>query len=182
MSTATQPLAGTFAADPIHSSFQFAVKHMKVATFRAGFDDVEARLVAGDDGVALEGRAKVDSVSVTNPPELRAHLVESPDFFDGINHTEITFTSKRVDLAEDGTATVDGELTIKGITKPVELRGRFLGSGPDPYGNERIGVELEGVVDRKEFGLEWNAPLPGGGFLLPDDVTLKATFAAVKAA
>ena len=71
MSTATQPLTGTFAADPIHSSFQFAVKHMKVATFRAGFDDVEATLA---DGV-LEGRAKVESVTVTNPPELREHLV-----------------------------------------------------------------------------------------------------------
>src|SRR4026209_2003222 len=83
MRTATQPLTGTFAADPIHSSFQFAVKHMKVATFRAGFDEVEAKLAAGDQGIALEGRAKVDSVSVTNPPELRAHLVESTDFFDG---------------------------------------------------------------------------------------------------
>src|SRR5687767_10135100 len=119
MSTATQPLTGTFAADPVHSSFQFAVKHMKVATFRAGFDDVEARLVAGDEGVALEGRAKVESVTVTNPPELRAHLVESTDFFDGHNHPEIVFASNSVDLAEDGTATVEGELTIKGITKPV---------------------------------------------------------------
>src|SRR5688572_11249366 len=104
MSTATQSLTGTFIADPIHSTFQFSVKHMKVATFRAGFDEVEARLA---DGV-LEGRAKVESVSVVNPPELREHLVNSADFFDAGNHPEIVFSSNDVDLADDGTATVRG--------------------------------------------------------------------------
>ena len=94
MSTATQPISGTFVADPVHSSFQFAVKHMKVATFRAGFDEVEARL---SDGV-LEGRAKVESISVTNPPELREHLVGSPDFFAG---QDVVFRSTDVELRED---------------------------------------------------------------------------------
>ena len=75
---------------------------------------------------------------------------------------------------------VRGELTIKGVTRPVELRGSYAGSDQDPWGNERIGLELEGTIDRTEFGLDWNAPLPGGGFLLPNEVLLKATFAAIR--
>ena len=77
---------------------------------------------------------------------------------------------------------VEGMLTIKNITRPVELKGSYLGAGVDPYGNDRIGIELAGTVDRTEFGLDWNAPLPGGGFLLPSEVVLRANFAAVKAA
>jgi polyisoprenoid-binding protein YceI len=76
---------------------------------------------------------------------------------------------------------VQGDLTIKGVTKPVQLRGSFLGTGTDPMGNERIALELSGAIDRTDFGLRWNAPLPSGGFLLPNEVVLKASFAAVKA-
>lgn len=76
---------------------------------------------------------------------------------------------------------VQGILTIKGVTRPVELKGSYVGAGVDPYGNDRIGIQLSGTIDRTEFGLEWNAPLPGGGFLLPNEVVLKASFAAVKA-
>jgi len=182
MSTATQPLTGTFTADPIHSSFQFAVKHMKVATFRAGFDDVEARLVAGDEGIALEGRAKVDSVSVTNPPELRAHLVESADFFDGTNHPEIVFSSTGVDLADDGTATVAGELTIKGITKPITATGTYQAPVEDPYGGVRSALELTATLDRREWDLNWQAPLPSGDDVLAWDVTLSVNLELVQQA
>ena len=182
MSTATQPLTGTFTADPVHSSFQFAVKHMKVATFRAGFDDVEARLVAGDGGIALEGRAKVASVTVTNPPELRTHLVESTDFFDGHNHPEIVFASNRVDLADDGTATVEGELTIKGITKPVTARGTYQAPVQDPYGGVRSALELTATLDRREWDLNWQAPLPSGEDVLAWDVTLSVNLELVQQA
>ncbi|HEV2815195.1 MAG TPA: YceI family protein [Solirubrobacteraceae bacterium] len=180
MSTATQPLAGTFAADPVHSSCQFAVKHMKVATFRAGCDDVDARLVAGDDGVTLEGRAKVESVSVANPPELREHLVNSTDFFDAGNHPEIVFTSKDVDLAEDGTATVEGELTIKGITKPVTATGTYQAPVEDPYGGVRSALELTATLDRREWEMNWQAPLPSGDDVLAWDVTLSVNLELVR--
>ncbi|HEX2087664.1 MAG TPA: YceI family protein [Solirubrobacteraceae bacterium] len=176
MSTATQPLTGTFVADPIHSSFQFAVKHMKVATFRAGFDDVEARF---SDGV-LEGRAKVDSVSVTNPPELREHLVNSTDFFDAGNHPEIVFRSTGVDLADDGTATVEGELTIKGITKPVTATGTYQAPVQDPYGGVRSALELTATLDRREWDLNWQAPLPSGDDVLAWDVTLSVNLELVQ--
>jgi polyisoprenoid-binding protein YceI len=175
MSTATQPIAGTFVADPIHSSFQFAVKHMKVATFRAGFDDVEARLA---DGV-LEGRAKVESLTVTNPPELREHLLSSDDFFAG---QDITFRSTDVDLADDGTATVEGELTIKGITKPVTATGTYQAPVQDPYGGLRSALELTATLDRREWDLNWQAPLPSGGDVLAWDVTLSVSLELVQQA
>jgi polyisoprenoid-binding protein YceI len=173
MSTATQPLTGTFVADPVHSSFQFAVKHMKVATFRAGFDEVEARL---SDGV-LEGRAKVDSVSVTNPPELREHLVNSPDFFAG---QDIVFRSTDVELREDGTAKVEGDLTIKGITKPVEATGTYQPPVQDPYGGVRSALELSATLDRREWDLNWQAPLPSGEDVLAWDVTLSVNLELVR--
>ncbi len=96
-------------------------------------------------------------------------------------YPELRFESTSV--ATDGNdLIVEGDLTIKGVTKPVELRGSFVGAGIDPYGNDRIGIELAGTVDRTDFGLNWNAPLPGGNFLLPNEVVLRANFAAVKAA
>ncbi len=176
MSTATQPISGTFVADPVHSSFQFAVKHMKVATFRAGFDDVEARLA---DGV-LEGRAKVESVSVRTPPELRQHLVSSPDFFDAGNHPEIVFRSSDLALREDGTATVEGELTIKGITKPVTATGTYQEPVEDPYGGTRTALELTATLDRREWEMNWQAPLPRGGDVLAWDVTLTVNLELVR--
>jgi polyisoprenoid-binding protein YceI len=173
MSTATQPLAGTFTADPIHSSFQFAVKHMKVATFRAGFDEVEARLA---DGV-LEGRAKVESVSVTNPPELREHLVNSTDFFAG---QDIVFRSTDVDLADDGTATIRGDLTIKGITRPITATGTYQPPLKDPYGGVRSALELTATLDRREWEMNWQAPLPSGDDVLAWDVTLSVNLELIQ--
>jgi len=180
VSTATQPISGIFTADPIHSSFQFAVKHMKVATFRAGFDEVDARLATGDDGIALEGRAKVESVSVTNPPELREHLVNSTDFFDAGNHPEIVFTSTDVDLADDGSATVAGELTIKGITKPITATGTYQAPVQDPYGGVRSAIELTATLDRRDWDLNWQAPLPSGDDVLAWDVTLSVNLELVQ--
>jgi polyisoprenoid-binding protein YceI len=176
MSTATQPITGTFVADPDHSSFQFAVKHMKVATFRAGFDEVEARL---EDGV-LEGRAKVESISVTNPPELRQHLVNSTDFFDAGNHPEIVFRSTDLQLREDGTATVEGELTIKGITKAVTATGTYQEPVQDPYGGTRTALELTATLDRRAFEMHWQAPLPSGDDVLAWDVTLSVNLELVQ--
>ena len=180
MSTATQPITGTFVADPIHSSFQFAVKHMKVATFRAGFGDVEARLVAGDEGISLEGRATVESFTATSPPELREHVLHTPDFFDAGKHPEIAFTSTNVDLAADGTATVEGELTIKGITKPVTATGTYQEPVQDPYGGVRSALELTATIDRREWDLNWQAPLPSGDDVLAWDVTLTVNLELVQ--
>jgi polyisoprenoid-binding protein YceI len=181
MAIATQPFTGTFVADPNHSSFQFAVKHMKVASFRATFDEVEARL-SGDDpsALALEGTAKVESISIRNPPEFREHVVRGEDFFAADAHPEITFRSSKVALADDGTATVDGELVIKGIAKPLSATGTYQPPIEDPYGSLRTAFELHATVDRREWGLSWQAPLPKGGDVLGWDVGITVHLELIK--
>jgi polyisoprenoid-binding protein YceI len=167
MPTATTPLAGRYQADPIHSSFGFAVKHMGVNTFRGSLAEVDATYA---DGV-LEGRAKVESISITNPPEFRGHVL-GEDFFDAGKHPEVTFRSSDVDLADDGTATVRGELTIKGITNELVATGTWNGPAENPMGVQVASLELSADLDRTQYGMSWNMPLPKGGNILGEKVTL----------
>jgi polyisoprenoid-binding protein YceI len=180
MTTATQEFTGTFTADPHHSSFLFAVRHMKVSTFRASFGDVEARLRGGESGISLEGRARVASVSITEPLEMREHVVNGKDFLDGENHPEIVFRSTRVELAGDGSAAVDGELEIKGIARPVTATGTHRPPIEDPYGATRAAIELSTVVDRRDWDMNWQLPLPAGGDALGYDVELTVHLELVK--
>lgn len=166
MSVATQQFTGTYVADPDHSSFLFSVKHMKVSSFRASFGDVNARLVADDSDLQLEGRARVESVSITSPPEFREHVVNGEDFFDASRHPEVVFRSQRVDLAEDGSARLEGDLQIKGISRPVTATGSYQPPVEDPYGSVRTAIELSAVVDRRDWGMDWQMPLPKGGDVL----------------
>src|SRR5215218_2034931 len=124
MSTAVLPFAGTYVADPVHSSFGFAVDYSGRGKFRGTLGDVSATLTADDDGLALEGAARVESISIQNPPQFRAHVL-GPDFFNADNHPEVTFRSNRVELAEEGTARLDGELTIAGTTRAVAIAGTW---------------------------------------------------------
>ena len=183
MSTATtQPIAtGTWKIDTIHSHVGFAVKHMVVSTFRGRFEDYTGSLSATEDGTPrLEGSVEVDSI-VVKDENLAGHL-QSPDFFDSANHPRISFLSEDLRVAEDGGLEVEGELTIKGHTHRVTGRGSVSGPHVDIAGNDKLGVELEAVIDRREFGLEWNAPLPKGGFALDNDVKLQVSLELVKEA
>lgn len=166
---ATALPAGTYASDPVHSSTAFAVKHM-LATFRGSFAAFDAELSVDEDGRArLTGSVPVDSV-VVKDENLAAHL-QSPEFFDGEQYPRITFASTDIDI-EDGTATVTGDLTLKGHTERVVATGPIAGPVEDPFGNTKVSLQLVTVVDRTKFGLNWNAPLPKGGFMLANDVTL----------
>jgi polyisoprenoid-binding protein YceI len=167
MTTATHPLAGTYKADPVHSSFEFAVRHMGVSTFRGSFSDVAATLT---DGV-LEGRAKVESISITSPADFRAHVL-GEEFFAAEQHPEVVFRSISTDLTDDGSATVRGELTIKGITREVVATGTWAAPTEGPWGGQVAALELATELDRTQFGMTWNAPLPKGGNILAEKVTL----------
>lgn len=177
-SSATVIPAGTWSIDPSHSAVEFHVKHLGLATVKGRAPVVSGTIQGGDDP-SLEGTVVVSSIT-TFDENRDAHL-QSPEFFDVERYPELTFSSSSIST-DDDSLTVDGELTIKGVTKPVSLTGTFAGTGSDPWGNERLGIDLETVVDRTEWGLDWNAPLSGGGFLLPNRVKLTATFSAVKAA
>ena len=167
--------AGTWAADPVHSNVSFEVAYAGVNNFRGGFREFDA--VLGGD--SLEGSAKVASVDVKDE-QLNGHL-QTPDFFDGQRYPEITFTATELVRNDDDTVSGKGELTIKGVTKPITLGGTIAPApSVDPFGRERLGLRLESSVDRTDYGVSWNAPNQGGGDYLGNDVKLIAELALVK--
>jgi polyisoprenoid-binding protein YceI len=168
--TTTQLPVGIWKSDPTHSSAGFAVKHMLVATFRGRFEDLDATLTVDEDGTAkLTGTVDAATILVKDE-NLQAHL-GAPDFFDVERYPQLRFASTAI--RRDGEELVlDGELTIKDQTHAVEARGTITDPAETLGGAIKIGVTLETVIDRTKFGLNWNAPLPKGGFALADDVKL----------
>ena len=167
--------AGTWAADPVHSNVSFEVDYAGVNTFRGGFREFTAAL----EGGTLEGSAKVASVDVKDE-QLNGHL-QTPDFFDAQRYPEITFTATELVRGADHTVSGKGELTIKGVTKPITLEGTIAPEpSVDPFGRERLGLRLESEIDRTAYGVSWNAPTQGGGDYLGNDVKLIAELAFVK--
>jgi polyisoprenoid-binding protein YceI len=167
--TAPSTLTGSWVADPIHSTAEFTIKHMVVSTYRTSFKNVGATLEAEGDTIKLTGTVPVESVDIQQP-DFRGHVL-SADFFDAENHPNITFTSTSVRRDGD-TLDVEGELTVKGTTKPVKATGTIVGPHENIAGKEVVGIELQTKVDKNDFGLNWNAPLPKGGFAIGDEVTL----------
>ena len=170
--TTTQDTAiptGAFRIDPVHSTVGFEVKHM-ISTFRGSFRSYDARLDSAGGAERLQGFAEAASVDVRDE-NLAGHL-QSPDFFDAAANPTIEFSSDRLEVAGDGSLTLDGELTIRGVTKPIHASGRIEQVEADMGGNARLGLELETTVDRREYGIDWNAALPKGGFALGNDVKL----------
>jgi polyisoprenoid-binding protein YceI len=175
MTTTAAPLSGTYNADPIHSSFGFAVRYQGVSLFKGTLGEVAATLADG----RLEGTAKVESISIRTPEQFRAHVL-SEEFFDAANHPEVGFSSTNFDLREDGSADVEGELTIKGITKPVHATGTWTAPSADAFGNSRGHLNLEAVIDRTQWDINWNMALPSGGNVLANDVTLTVEISLVE--
>jgi polyisoprenoid-binding protein YceI len=177
MSTTAQTTGiptGTWTADPVHSSAGFAVTYSGIGTFRGTFEDFDATLVDG----RLEGIAKVASVKVDDP-QLTGHL-QSPDFFDAERYPELRFSSH--ELERDGDkVSIQGLLTLRGVTHPVEIAGTVTGPLENAYGQQRLGLDLETTVDRHDYGISWNIELPGGGEALGSDVQITVNLALVKA-
>ena len=176
--SATVIPVGTWSIDPAHSAVEFHIKHLGLSTVK-GRAPVVGGTIEGGEQPSIQGTVGVSSITTFD--ENRDGHLQSPEFFDVERYPELSFESTGIEARGDDLV-VEGQLTIKGVAKPVTLRGTFVGSGVDPYGNDRIGIDLEATVDRTQWGLDWNAPLPGGGFLLPDDAKLTATLSAVKRA
>jgi polyisoprenoid-binding protein YceI len=175
--TETITPTGTWQLDPVHSTVGFEVSYL-AGTFRGSFREVAGTLAVGDAGVTLEGIAKVESVDVKDE-NLAAHL-QSPEFFDAETTPELRFRAEDVELDADR-ATVRGEITIRGVTRPLEATGTATGAMTDGFGRERLGVRLRTTVDRTQFGITWNMPLPTGAKALADEVTIDADLQFVKA-
>jgi polyisoprenoid-binding protein YceI len=176
-STLTIAPAGTWNLDSVHSRVDFEVSYL-AGTFKGHFNEIAAELTVDDERATLEGTTKVASVDV-NEENLSAHL-QSPDFFDAEQYPELRFTAADIRLDGDGQVSVDGELTIKGVTQPVTVTGTVTAPIADPYGNERIGLNLTTKVDRTNFGINWNNPLPSGEPSLANDVTILAELQFVR--
>ncbi|HET8566839.1 MAG TPA: YceI family protein [Solirubrobacterales bacterium] len=161
--------AGTWSVDPVHSSVTFAVTHNGVTTFRSGFERYDAKLIGGEQA-RLEGTVEVESIDI-DEEMLKDHLL-SPEFFDAQRFPQLRFTSSGLSVADDGTLRVVGDLEIRGETRKVEAAGRFAQLGGDLAGKARVGLSISATVDRRDFGLDWQAQLPSGGDVLDYAVTI----------
>jgi polyisoprenoid-binding protein YceI len=182
MSTETiqqQIPAGTYVVDPVHSSIGFAVVHNGVSTFRSGFAEYEARLEGGEKP-RLTGSVEVGSIEIEEP-NLKGHLL-SPEFFDAERFPRLRFESGGLDVAEDGAATIRGELEIRGERHGVAASGRVVPLGADLAGMARVGLSFETGVDRRSFGLDWQAELPSGGEVLDWQVNIAVELELVEEA
>jgi polyisoprenoid-binding protein YceI len=165
---ATAVPAGTWTVDPVHSAAGFAVRHMMVGTFRGEFSEIDATLRDGK----LVGKVKVGSLQIKDE-RLKGHL-NAPDFFDAERYPEIIYESTSLTV-NDGVLSSEGTITVKGTSTPVTATGRLAGPVVTLGDVEKIGLDLETTVDRETIGLQWNAPLPKGGFALGKDVTISVT-------
>jgi polyisoprenoid-binding protein YceI len=170
---------GVYNVDPAHSNVGFEVRHMGIATVRGKFGGFQGQIDATGEAPVLEGTVEVATID-TGEENRDGHL-QAPDFFDAESHPQISFHSTATELGGDGSIKLAGEITIKGITKPIELTGAIAANGEDPWGNERVGLELETAIDRREFDLKWNQTLPNGNLLVANEVKLLVSVSAVKA-
>ena len=173
--------AGTWNVDPAHSKVSFAVKHMGIATVRGEFTGFEGSLEFGDDDSSPKARGTVKAHTIdTNEPQRDAHL-RSADFFDVEQHPEISFESTRIEPIDDDSFRITGNLTLHGITREIELQGEVQGTDTDPWGNERVGLEIIGQLSRGDYGMKFNQALGSGNMLVGDKVKLALDISAVKA-
>ncbi len=174
--------SGTWNVDPAHSKVGFAVKHMGIATVRGEFTNFEGTLEIGEDLSTAKayGTVKVQSVD-TNEPQRDEHL-RSPDFFDGQKYPELRFESTRIEALDDEEFRITGNLTLHGVTNEIVLHADFQGADTDPWGNDRVGLEVTGQLSRGDYGMKFNQALGSGNMLVSDKVKLSLDISAVKQA
>jgi polyisoprenoid-binding protein YceI len=178
--TATVPQTTTWQLDPSHSSVEFSVKHLMIASVKGSFGKFEASL-SGDDNDLSRGQVtvKIDTSSIDTGNEQRDGHLRSGDFFDAETYPEITFVSTGVERVDAESWRITGDLTIKDVTKPVSIDFESTGSAVDPFGNLRVGFEGETTINRKDWGLTWNAALETGGVLVSEKIKLEFDVSAI---
>ena len=180
--TGLEQITGTYDIDAAHSSLGFAAKHAMVTTVRGRFSDFDGTLwLDGNDPAKSRAEVRVRVGSLDSRSEQRDEHLRGADFFDVEKHPEMTFTSTRAAAGKhDGEYVLWGDLTIKGVTREVELNLAFTGTATDPWGGQRVGFEGSTTVNRKDWGLSWNVALEAGGLLVGEKVKLTLDVAAVK--
>jgi polyisoprenoid-binding protein YceI len=171
---------GRWNIDPTHSTVEWVVRHMMVAKVRGSFEKFEGFAEIAEDVTQSRVEATIDATSFNSRDENRDRHVRSADFLDVEHYPTITFRSTGIEPRDDNFV-LRGDLTIKGVTRPVELTLEFNGTSPDPYGGKRAGFSATGTISRKDFGIEWNAALETGGVVVGDTVTINLEIELVKA-
>ncbi len=171
-------VTGTWTIDPLHSEVGFSVRHMMVSKVRGKFTKFSGELVTGENPLASSVAAEIDLASIDTGAEQRDGHLRSPDFFDTENHPAMSYRSTGIRAKGDGYV-VDGELTLKGVTKNVPLTLELNGFGPDPYGGTRAGFTATGEINRQDFGVTWNAAMEHGGVVVSDKVNINLEIEAV---
>jgi polyisoprenoid-binding protein YceI len=172
--------AATWTIDPVHSEVGFSVRHMMVSKVRGRFTKFSGELVTATDPLQSSVRAEIDLSSIDTGQEQRDNHIRSADFFEVEKYPTMTYTSRGVRL-EDGEYVLDGDLTLKGVTRSVPLRLELNGFGPDPYGGYRAGFTATGEINRHDFNVSFNAPLANGGVVVAEKVQLQLEIEAVRA-
>jgi polyisoprenoid-binding protein YceI len=181
MSETTALPTGTYTIDPAHSRIGFVARHAMVTKVRGSFNDFEGSgHFDAEDPAKSQPQLKIQAASIDTRNADRDGHLRSNDFFDLETYLEITFVSTQVERVDDENYQVTGDLTINGVTKPVTVDFDYSGAAVDPYGNNRIGLEGKTTVNRKEWGVNWNAPLEAGGVLVGEKVTLEFEVSAIR--
>jgi polyisoprenoid-binding protein YceI len=154
-------VAGTWDLDPVHSQIAFVARHLMVSKIRGHFNTFQAQIVTAENPLDSSATATIDLSSVVTGNETRDNDLRSSNFFDVATHPEMTFSSTGIRRHGDNFI-LDGDLTIRGVTRPVSLTVEVNGFGPDPYGGTRAGFSAHGEINRTDFGVSFNAPVPGG--------------------
>jgi len=178
MTTTAAVTTGTWKLDPTHTEIGFTVRHL-MSKVRGKFDTFEGTVVSAEDVTASTVEVSVDLSSInTGTADRDAHL-RSGDFFEVDTYPSMTFKSTGIKQESDDEFVLSGDLTIKGVTKPVELEVEFLGEGSDPWGGTRVGIEAKGEISRKEFGIDFNIPVQGDKVMIGDKIKLNIVAEAV---
>ena len=174
------PAPGVYGFDPAHTQIGFVVRHMMVAKVRGRFTKYDGRVVIADDPSASTVEVTIEAAGIDTREETRDNHLRSPDFFDAENFPNLTYASTKVAHAGKNKWTVDGDLTIHGVTRSVTLDVEFEGGAKDPYGNVKIGFSAEGEIDREDFGLQWNVALEAGGWMVGKTIKLEIEAELIK--
>jgi polyisoprenoid-binding protein YceI len=171
---------GTWNVDPSHTTVGFSVKHLGIATVRGKFEQFEGALEIGEDLASARAYGSVQAGSINTNDSGRDEHLRSADFFGVEANPELRFESKAIRPVDEDTFEIDGELTMNGITKPVTLTAEIQGTETDPWGNERVGLEITGQLNRGEWEMAFNQALGSGNMLVSDKVKLNVDVSAVK--
>jgi polyisoprenoid-binding protein YceI len=181
MSVATRTVlpTGTWTVDPAHSNVEFSVKHLGIATVRGAFNEFEGSLEVREDGSARV-RGTVNAASIdTNEDQRDTHL-RSEDFFHAEVHPQLSFESTEIGRLDEDSFLIHGDLTMRGVTRPVVLEAELQGTEVDPWGNERVALEASGQLNRRDWGMTFNQALGSGNMLVSDKVKLTLDISAIK--